>query len=200
MKRIPFISIILIFVVVLNVYSPLAHPQLINGQSDGRISVLLIHGYHSDPEVWDDWLNKFHNDGFIAEAAYFHIDNKDDYCGSSKAHAQELGAIIKDFKNKTHSDKINIVAHSKGGLDARMYLTNDPLNDVEKLLMIGTPNQGSPIANWTKIVPSDMTSLFGEFLYTHAIYDLIPGSNATRSQIHNGTTYYTIAENWTPLL
>ena len=81
-----------------------------------------------------------------------------------------------------------------------MYLTNDPLNDVEKLLMIGTPNQGSPIANWTKIVPFDMTPLFGEFLYAPAIYDLIPGSNATRSQIHNGTTYYTIAGNWTPLL
>jgi len=79
-----------------------------------------------------------------------------------------------------------------------MYLTNDPLNDVEKLIMIGTPNQGSPIANWTKIVPSDMTPLFGEFLYAPAIYDLIPGSNATRSQIHNGTTYYTIAGNWTP--
>ena len=81
-----------------------------------------------------------------------------------------------------------------------MYLTNDPLNDVEKLITIGTPNQGSPIANWTKIVPSDMTPLFGEFLYAPAIYDLIPGSNATRSQIHNGTTYYTIAGNWTPLL
>ena len=72
MKSIPFIFIISIIVVVLNVYSPLVHPQLINGQSDGRIPVLLIHGYHSGPEVCDDWLNKFHNDCFIAEADYFH--------------------------------------------------------------------------------------------------------------------------------
>jgi triacylglycerol lipase len=187
-------------VVVLNVYSPLVHPQLINGQSDGRIPVLLIHGYHSGPEVWDDWLNKFHNDGFIAEAAYFHIDNKDDHCGSSKTHAQDLGAIIKDFKNKTHSDKINIVAHSKGGLDARMYLANDPLNDIEKLIVIGIPNQGSPMANWAKMVSSDMAPLFGEFLCAPAIYDLIPYSEATRSQINDNTKYYTIAGDWSPSL
>ena len=62
--------------VVLNVYSPLVHPQLINCQSDGRIPVLLIHGYHSGPEVCDDWLNKFHSDGFMAEGDYFHIDIK----------------------------------------------------------------------------------------------------------------------------
>jgi triacylglycerol esterase/lipase EstA (alpha/beta hydrolase family) len=75
----------------------------------------------------------------------------------------------KRLKNKTHSDKINIVAHSKGGLDARMYLANDPLNDVEKLIMIGTPNQGSPIANWAKMLPADMAPLFGEFL-SHLLY------------------------------
>jgi hypothetical protein len=79
-----------------------------------------------------------------------------------------------------------------------MYLANDPLNDVEKLIMIGTPNQGSPMANWAKMVTSDITPLFGEFLCAPAIYDLIPCSDAVRSQIHNGTTYYTIAGNLTP--
>lgn len=81
-----------------------------------------------------------------------------------------------------------------------MYLANDLLNDVEKLIMIGTPNQGSPIANWAKMLPSDMAPLFGEFLCTPAIYDLIPCSDTVRSQIHNGTTYYTIAGNRTPSL
>ena len=60
---------------------------------------LLIHGYHSGPEVCDDWLNKFHSDGFMVEADYFHIDNKDDHCGAVETQSK-AGAIIKDL-NKT---------------------------------------------------------------------------------------------------
>ena len=35
-----------------------------------------------------------------------------------KDHAKELNKIVNDFKLETGSSKINIVAHSKGGLDA----------------------------------------------------------------------------------
>ena len=33
-------------------------------------------------------------------------------------HAIELNDIIRNFKSRTGSEQINIVAHSKGGLDA----------------------------------------------------------------------------------
>ena len=37
--------------------------------------------------------------------------------------------------------QINIVAYSKGGLEARAYLANNlSNNDVANLIMIGTPN------------------------------------------------------------
>ena len=63
-------------------------------------------------------------------------------------HAKELGQIIKEVKMKTGQDKVNIVGHSKGGLDARVYLAdNITRNDVANLIMIGTPNAGSPIAD-----------------------------------------------------
>ena len=55
---------------------------------------------------------------------------------------------MEDFKTDTREDKINIVTHSKGGLDARLYLANDPKNgDVANLVMIGTPNAGSELAD-----------------------------------------------------
>ena len=38
---------------------------------------------------------------------------------------------------------MNIVGHSKGGLDARVYLSNGT-HDVANLIMIGAPNAGSP--------------------------------------------------------
>ena len=95
--------------------------SFVNAQSDERLPVLLIHGYHSGPEVWTHWVDQLHQDGFDAEAVYF---EDDDDCGSSEAHAYELNEIIEQFKVMTNSDKINIVAHSKGGLDARWYLAN----------------------------------------------------------------------------
>jgi len=47
----------------------------------------------------------------------------------------------------TGQDKVNIVAHSKGGLDARVYLANTQTSDVANAVMIGTPNAGSPLAH-----------------------------------------------------
>jgi triacylglycerol lipase len=38
--------------------------------------------------------------------------------GTTSDHAKELGSIIEDFKRKTGADRVNIIGHSKGGLDA----------------------------------------------------------------------------------
>ncbi|MEA5260972.1 carboxypeptidase regulatory-like domain-containing protein [Arcicella aquatica] len=47
-------------------------------------------------------------------------------------------------KKKLGVQKVNIVAHSKGGLDSRLYLRSN--YDVENLVQIGTPNHGSEFA------------------------------------------------------
>jgi triacylglycerol esterase/lipase EstA (alpha/beta hydrolase family) len=51
-----------------------------------------------------------------------------DPCGSANQHAQELVQMVQELKNKTRADKVNIVGHSKGGLDARVYLGNNLSN------------------------------------------------------------------------
>jgi triacylglycerol esterase/lipase EstA (alpha/beta hydrolase family) len=85
------------------------------------------------------------NDGITASAVEFSLD---DACGSAEEHASELNQIVEDFKAETGAERINIVAHSKGGLDARVYLANNLSNkDIANLIMIGTPNAGSPLAN-----------------------------------------------------
>ena len=75
---------------------------------------------------------------------------------------------------KTGQDKVNIVGHSKGGLDARVYLAdNITRNDVANLIMIGTPNAGSPIADscCTRASPiyrKDFWKKFCQLLAMHA--------------------------------
>jgi pimeloyl-ACP methyl ester carboxylesterase len=148
------------------------------------LPVILIHGWNDDASVWDEWSELLGNDGIQFFPITFETD---DECGTSNDHAQELVTIIEQIKEMTGQDKVNIVGHSKGGLDARVYLDLSKTDSVANLIMIGTPNAGSPIA-------------IGSFICTPAVFDLVPGSDATMAERNLKTKYYTIAGDWFPLV
>jgi pimeloyl-ACP methyl ester carboxylesterase len=79
---------------------------------------------------------------------------------------------------------VNIVGHSKGGLDARAYLATGTDN-VANLIMLGTPNRGSPLA-----IYSDECS--------PAVWDLRPGAKVLSVPRNPNTMYYTISGDWLP--
>jgi len=71
----------------------------------------------------------------------------------------DIHEIVKDYlipaidqaKQKTGKSKVNIIAHSMGGLVVRAYIQGDDhkyveRNDIDRFAMVGTPNEGSPIA------------------------------------------------------
>ena len=146
------------------------------------LPVLLIHGYMEDAAVWNKWVDLLKKDGISAYPITF--KQSDDKCGSSAEHAKELSNIIGQIKEETGQNKVNIVGHSKGGLDARVYLANNT-KDVANLVMIGTPNAGSPLAESSEVC-------------TPAVYDLRPGAAATEVKKNPNTKYYTIAGDWNP--
>jgi len=152
--------------------------------NDSRLPVLLIHGYMADASVWNKWIDLLKKDGISAYPITF--KQSDDKCGSAAEHAKELSKIIGQIKDETGQNKVNIVGHSKGGLDARVYLANNT-KDVANLVMIGTPNAGSPIAQESEVC-------------TPAVYDLRPGAAATEVKMNPNTKYYTIAGEWDPKL
>jgi pimeloyl-ACP methyl ester carboxylesterase len=151
-----------------------------------KTPVLLVHGYASDASVWQKWVNLLQNDGIKAHSVTF-MGN--DACGRAVDHAKELKEIVKQFKMITGAEKINIVAHSKGGLDARVYLANNITNsDVANLIMIGTPNKGSIMAD-----------LFHNFDFCQpAVFDIMTNSPILNVQKNPHTQYHTIAGNWLP--
>ena len=55
-----------------------------------------------------------------------------------------LANAIAQAKKDTGSDKVDIVAHSMGGLVTRSYIEQLNNSDVRKFVMLGTPNRGSP--------------------------------------------------------
>ena len=153
--------------------------------STTKLPVLLIHGYMEDASVWNKWIDLLKKDG-ISAVYPITFKQSDDGCGSAAEHAKELSNIIGQIKKETGQNKVNIVGHSKGGLDARVYLANNT-QDVANLIMIGTPNAGSPLAE-----SSDMGA--------PAVYDLRPGAAATEVKMNPNTKYYTIAGDWNPEL
>jgi len=156
------------------------------------IPVLLIHGYASDASAWTKWEDLLKKDGIAFYPITFY--KSDDKCGSAADHAKELNTqvqqILKNTTTGSSPRKVNIVGHSKGGLDARVFLANSTFTNnkaVANLIMIGTPNAGSPIAQSSNICEP-------------AVEDLKPGAADTRVGMNSNTKYYTIAGDWSPSL
>jgi pimeloyl-ACP methyl ester carboxylesterase len=148
----------------------------------GPLPVLLIHGYLSDASMWKKWEDLLKKDNIPVFPITF--TQTDDKCGSAAEHAKELSGQIANVKDQSGQNKVNIVGHSKGGLDARMYLGNST-QDVANLIMIGTPNAGSPLAINNEVC-------------TPGVYDLRPGAADTKVKENPNTKYYTIAGDWNP--
>jgi pimeloyl-ACP methyl ester carboxylesterase len=149
-----------------------------------NLPVLLIHGLAEDAVVWHNW-----EDLLTADGARFYtitFQDSDDKCGDALSHARELFGIVSTVKRETGSDRVNIVGHSKGGIDARVYLSNGT-TDVEHLIMIGTPNNGTTLAMASKACAP-------------AIFDVLPGAQATKSEMNINTRYWTIAGDWMPFV
>jgi pimeloyl-ACP methyl ester carboxylesterase len=159
-----------------------SQPQINATTGLNALPVLLIHGYNSDASAWKKWEGLLKNDGIPFYPITF--KQSDDKCGSVLDHARELNNIVQQIQNMTGSKQVNIVGHSKGGLDARVFLAYGT-DAVANLIMIGTPNDGSPIAEISDPCKP-------------AVYDLRPGANATKAIMNPKTKYYTIAGDWVP--
>ena len=153
-----------------------------NTNGSKPLPVLLIHGYMADASTWKKWEDLLKKDHIPVFPITFR--QSDDKCGSAAEHAKELSKQIGEIKDLTGQNEVNIVGHSKGGLDARVYLANNT-QDVANVIMIGTPNAGSPLAENNDVC-------------TPAIYDLKPDSPSTKVEQNKNTKYYTIAGDWKP--
>ena len=158
--------------------------QQLQQTEEKPLPVLLVHGYVEEATVWKKWEDMLRKDGIQFFTVTF--KDSDDKCGSAKQHAIELEKMVQKVKEEAGSQKINIVGYSKGGLDARIFLDITDTKDIVNLIMIGTPNAGSIVAETNNVC-------------SPAVFDMRPGANATKAVINPNTKYYTIAGDWMPL-
>ena len=104
--------------------------------------LLLVHSYRGDKTTWDK------SKDFLA--GYYPIETvtlgPKDHTSISQG-ADVLSGTIKKLTAKYGVPKVNLLAHSWGGLTSRWYIQNRGYrSDVNKLVMLGTPNHGSTMA------------------------------------------------------
>ena len=65
------------------------------------------------------------------------------------AGVAQRARILANSLSKLQVGRIHLIAHSMGGLDSRYCIHHfDPEHCIASLITIGTPHQGTPLANW----------------------------------------------------
>jgi pimeloyl-ACP methyl ester carboxylesterase len=159
------------------------------------LPVILIHGFYEDSSVWHNWESRLYDDGIPYCTVTF---QSNDRCGYATNHANELSQIVQRVKMQTQQNQVNIVGHSKGGLDARVYLSENQGPDVANLIMIGTPNGGDSLADL--VVQSNINNPWFYYLTSYfctpALYDLETSAKDTQVAENTNTNYYIIYGDW----
>ena len=107
--------------------------------------LIFVHGKHGESGYWSENNSQeyFNNKGYDAWEFYY---PGDDYINMSGALLGDaLDYLKRNYYNS--SQKFDLITHSMGGLVARSYVQNiSPYsykNDINHLMMIGSPNYGS---------------------------------------------------------
>lgn len=108
--------------------------------------IVLVHGIM----LKDFWRFKAFGkiEKQLNKAGYRAFTADHDGLGTTENNAVQIKAFIERKLEETHSEKVHIIAHSKGGLDALYMIDRLGMADkVSSITFICTPHKGSVIAS-----------------------------------------------------
>jgi len=108
-----------------------------------RPLVVLVHGLDCDRANWTDMLSLLEHDGY--QVGCFSYPDDQPIADSAALFIRHMTGLRRAYPQ----GRVDIVAHSMGGLVARAYVEGpDYAGGVDRLILVGTPNAGS---NWSRI-------------------------------------------------
>ena len=120
------------------------HPVIIIPGILGSWYWPLTNKWELDPitGTYDYLYNSFVAAGFTPEVNLFKFPYQ--WRNDNRETAYLLKEMIDDVKEKSGANKVDIVAHSMGGIVARIYAQSEVYqNDINQIVFVGTPQDGS---------------------------------------------------------
>ncbi len=117
-----------------------------------KYPILLVHGMAlKDLKFFKAFGNI---EKILRSEGYIVYTSTQDGFGSIETNAIQLKKQILDILEKENVDKINLIAHSKGGLDSKYLIEHLDMNDkIASLTTLCTPFKGSIIATLSLKLP-----------------------------------------------
>jgi triacylglycerol lipase len=129
--------------------------------------IILAHGVCRFDILWNESLDVDNNDDpnidrlnyfrgvrtMLIAKGYQVFHSKVAWAASVDKRAVDLKENLSRILDETNAEKLNIIAHSMGGLDTRHMMFNDRNGGkiherIASLTTISTPHAGSPFADW----------------------------------------------------
>lgn len=112
----------------------------------------------------------------LKEADFDAYTSGQDAFGSIENNAEQLKSFIEEILQRTGKEKVNIIGHSKGGLDAKYMISKlDMADKVASLTTLCTPHKGSAIASHLWGLPTFIKRILTFFI--NGFYRLIGDKN-----------------------
>jgi triacylglycerol lipase len=106
--------------------------------------VIIVAGTLQTPARYEELAKRLRDDGY--QVSIYELPNLGR--GDIAKSADGLAAFVDQVRSETGADKVDLVAHSQGGLVARQYVKFDGGADhVRNLVGLGVPNHGT-VAAW----------------------------------------------------
>ena len=152
-----------------------------------KYPIILVHGIAAKQLRI---LNAFGQIGeeLKKEGYTVYISDNDGF-GSIENNAEQLKKYIEKVLQQTGAEKVNIIAHSKGGLDSKYMITKLGMEDkVASLTTLCTPHKGSIIASkiWDLPMPiKKILAFFIDMFYCLFLGDKHPDSMRACEQLRS---------------
>jgi len=129
------------FLAIVGALLTLSPTDVSYGQTEAYVPVLLVPGWFDSGRDMTPLRLRLLAAGWPAghvEALSFH-----DPTGSNRVHAQEIDSAAKDLLARTGARRLDIVAHSMGGLATRWALNEPGAPPVRRVVFLATPQRGT---------------------------------------------------------
>ena len=117
--------------------------QVADGTLD-RTPLVLVPGWAEEGQDLEPLKELFVGAGWPADDVA--IVEFADPEGSNVDHAEELAAVVDDLLDRSGAERVDVVAHSMGGLATRYYLQNGGAGTVRRVAFMATPHRGTYVA------------------------------------------------------